>query len=58
MQEELVTLPGLSGPATITIDRWGIPHIVAANRADLFFAQGLTSPGIVCGKSIFGANAA
>ena len=41
MQEELVTLPGLSGPATITIDRWGIPHIVAANRADLFFAQGL-----------------
>jgi penicillin amidase len=40
MHEELIAVPGLSGPATITIDRWGIPHIAAANRADLFSAQG------------------
>jgi len=40
MHEELIAVPGLSGPAMITIDRWGIPHIAAANRPDLFFAQG------------------
>ncbi len=33
-------LPGLSGPAEIVVDRWGIPHIYAATEDDLFFAQG------------------
>ena len=33
-------LPGLSAPVTIRRDSWGIPHIRAAGRSDLFFAQG------------------
>jgi len=31
---------GLHAPVTVTRDQWGIPHIVAANTGDLFFAQG------------------
>jgi acyl-homoserine lactone acylase PvdQ len=31
---------GLREPVTVTRDQWGIPHIVAANTDDLFFAQG------------------
>ena len=31
---------GLSAPVRVTRDRWGVPHIVAATRDDLFFAQG------------------
>ena len=31
---------GLHAPVTVTRDQWGIPHIVAANTDDLFFAQG------------------
>src|SRR4051812_44608141 len=31
---------GLHAPVTVTRDQWGIPHIVAANTEDLFFAQG------------------
>lgn len=31
---------GLSAPVTVTRDTLGIPHIVAANQDDLFFAQG------------------
>lgn len=33
-------LNGLHEPARILIDRWGIPHIRAETKADLFFAQG------------------
>eukprot|EP01037_Dinobryon_pediforme_P012973 gene12973-13075_t len=33
-------LPGLSAPAQITIDRWGIAHIRAGNIHDAFFVQG------------------
>ncbi|MCI0398830.1 MAG: penicillin acylase family protein [Chloroflexi bacterium] len=33
-------LPGLKREVVIRRDRWGIPHIHAANRHDLFFAQG------------------
>ncbi len=33
-------MPGLSAPVKIIRDRWGIPHIYAENRPDLFFAQG------------------
>ncbi len=35
-----VTLPGLSAPVTIVRDKTGMPHITAANSADLFRAQG------------------
>lgn len=33
-------LKGLERPVRILIDRWGIPHIKAAAKSDLFFAQG------------------
>ncbi len=32
--------PGLTAQVEIIRDRWGIPHIYAANLHDLFFAQG------------------
>ena len=31
---------GLEGPIQIRRDEWGIPHIKASGRSDLFFAQG------------------
>ena len=31
---------GLSAPVRIIRDRWGVPHIAASTRDDLFFAQG------------------
>ena len=38
-----IRVPGLEAQATITTDRWGIPHIRAAGLHDLFFAQGFTA---------------
>ena len=38
-----ICVPGLGAQATITTDRWGIPHIRAANLHDLFLAQGFTA---------------
>jgi penicillin amidase len=35
-----VRLEGLSGPAEILRDRYGVPHIYARTAEDLFFAQG------------------
>jgi penicillin amidase len=35
-----IELDGLAGPVKIRRDRWGVPHIDAADRADVFFAQG------------------
>jgi penicillin amidase len=35
-----IRLSGLSEPVEILRDRWGVPHIYAANRRDLLFAQG------------------
>lgn len=35
-----LTVPGLTARVTVTRDKWGIPHIVAQNQDDLFFAQG------------------
>ncbi|MBK7177568.1 MAG: penicillin acylase family protein [Chloroflexi bacterium] len=32
--------PSLHHPVTIRRDKWGVPHIAAADRHDLFFAQG------------------
>jgi penicillin amidase len=37
---EEVHLAGLKDRVEILRDRWGVPHIYAANTADLFFAQG------------------
>jgi penicillin amidase len=39
-QDGSISLDGLEGPVRIRRDRWGVPHIEAANRADLHFAQG------------------
>lgn len=36
-------LPGLTAPATIRVDRWGLPHIKAQGLTDLFFAQGFNA---------------
>lgn len=38
--ETSYTLEGLSRPVQLRIDPWGIAHIRAQNRDDLFFAQG------------------
>jgi penicillin amidase len=40
LHAESVLLPGLLQPVDILRDRWGVPHIYAANSHDLFFAQG------------------
>jgi penicillin G amidase len=41
-REQAITLkvPGLREPVEILRDRWGVSHIYAKNRHDLFFAQG------------------
>jgi penicillin amidase len=38
-----VRAPGLSGPASVITDRWGIPHVSAQNLDDLYFAWGWVS---------------
>ncbi len=35
-----LAVQGLAAPVEVIRDRWGIPHIYAANDVDLFFAQG------------------
>lgn len=39
-KQEAATVAGLSKPAEIRIDRWGIAHIYAADKRDAFFLQG------------------
>ena len=36
-------LPGLAAPAEILVDRWGVPHIYAADQYDAFFVQGFNA---------------
>jgi penicillin amidase len=36
-------LPGLTGPAEIIVDRWGVPHIYAASTYDAFRVQGFNA---------------
>ena len=36
-------IPGLEQDAEIVVDRWGIPHIRAATRRDVFFVQGFNA---------------
>lgn len=38
--EGAIDVPGLTAPVTVVRDQWGIPHISAADTADLFLAQG------------------
>ncbi len=40
---ETIVVEGLGAPAEIAIDRWGIPHLRASNRDDLFFVQGFNA---------------
>jgi penicillin G amidase len=35
-----VAIQGLIAPVRIVRDRWGVPHVYASNRDDLFIAQG------------------
>jgi penicillin amidase len=35
-----IAVAGLQQPVEVITDQWGVPHIYAANSADLFFAQG------------------
>ena len=37
------TVSGLSGPAEILVDEWGVPHIYAETQYDAFFAQGFNA---------------
>ncbi len=39
-QEGTIELDGLEGPVRVRRDRWGVPHVEAENRSDLWFAQG------------------
>jgi penicillin amidase len=39
-QKATLSLAGLSQPVEILRDRWGVNHIYAKTKADLFFAQG------------------
>jgi len=39
-RDGVLAAPGLSAPAEIVRDRYGIPHITAGNDHDLYFAQG------------------
>ena len=41
--QETITLEGLQAPASIVVDRWGVPHLRAENEADLFFLQGFNA---------------
>jgi penicillin G amidase len=36
-------LPGLTAPAEIVVDRWGVPHIYARSTYDAFRAQGFNA---------------
>jgi penicillin amidase len=41
--QEWLSAAGLSEPAEILVDRWGVPHIHAASLRDAFFAQGFNA---------------
>jgi penicillin amidase len=38
--DQTFAVAGLGAPVEILVDRWGVPHIYAANEDDLFLAQG------------------
>lgn len=38
--QKAYSLPGLTAPAEVVLDSWGVPHVYAANEHDLFAAEG------------------
>ncbi len=40
---ETIALEGIAKPVDILVDKWGVPHLFAANEDDLFFAQGFNA---------------
>ncbi|BCH28272.1 penicillin amidase [Mesorhizobium sp. L-8-10] len=43
MADETIPVAGLAEPASIVLDRWGIPHIRAESLMDMFFVQGFNA---------------
>ena len=43
VETETLAIEGLSAPAEIRVDEWGIPHLSAAGEDDLFFLQGFNA---------------
>lgn len=43
MKTEEIELSGLCSPASITVDRWGIPHIRAGSFMEMFLVQGFNA---------------
>lgn len=43
VSEKRHLVEGLSGPAEILVDRWGVPHIYAETQDDAFFVQGFNA---------------
>ncbi|RYF04243.1 MAG: penicillin acylase family protein, partial [Oxalobacteraceae bacterium] len=43
MEMETHRVAGLSRPAEILVDRWGVPHIYARSQDDAIFAQGFNA---------------
>ena len=41
--DQSFAVAGLSEPAEIIVDRWGVPHIYAKNERDLFMVQGFNA---------------
>lgn len=41
--EESIAVGGLRQPASIHVDRWGVPHLRAEDEHDLFFLQGFNA---------------
>lgn len=41
--QETLTVPGLQAPASIVVDRWGVPHLRAESEPDLWFLQGFNA---------------
>ncbi len=44
-EEGELTVPGLTAPARIRRDRWGVPYVEAASLDDLWFAHGMVTAG-------------
>ncbi len=43
VRHEAIPVDGLTEEAEILVDRWGIPHLRAGNKPDLFFIQGFNA---------------
>ncbi|MEC8059660.1 MAG: penicillin acylase family protein, partial [Pseudomonadota bacterium] len=42
-QDASYQVEGLSKPAEIIVDKWGVPHIYANDHYDVFFVQGFNA---------------